>query len=170
MRFTKRNGNTSNSKALIDKVSNESLEIYENLPNITRFTLRLFYEVSMCNGYIGVLDQYPRAIWCNFQRRNIRNVWQAWADGHHYDITSEWCGVIKFSWVDAGVYGDKYYLLFSRTLRLLTIINIKWDKNKKTLAVGIVQLTHYSVRGRANISRPLVSVGSFASTASLIVI
>ena len=30
---------------------------------------------------------------CNFPTWNIRNVWRAHDDGHHYDVTSKCCGV-----------------------------------------------------------------------------
>ena len=30
---------------------------------------------------------------CNFPTWNIRNVWRARDDGHHYDVTSKCCGV-----------------------------------------------------------------------------
>ena len=30
---------------------------------------------------------------CNFPTWNIRNVWRARDDGHHYDVTSKYCGV-----------------------------------------------------------------------------
>ena len=30
---------------------------------------------------------------CNFPTWNICNVWRARDDGHHYDVTSKWCGV-----------------------------------------------------------------------------
>ena len=39
------NGKTSNSEVLIDKINIEILEIFQNLKNIARFNLKLFYQV-----------------------------------------------------------------------------------------------------------------------------
>ena len=39
------NGNTSNDEALIDKVNIKSLELYDDLKNIARFNLSLFYQM-----------------------------------------------------------------------------------------------------------------------------
>ena len=41
----KHNGKTSNSEVPIDKINIEILEIFQNLKNIARFNLKLFYQV-----------------------------------------------------------------------------------------------------------------------------
>ena len=47
----------------------------------------------MYKDSMGFSDQYTQAIWVKFQRQNIRNIWHARGDGHHYNVTSKCCGV-----------------------------------------------------------------------------
>ena len=71
----------------------EILEIFQNLKNIARFNLNFFtrykYIVIQKDSWINIHEWFG----CNFPTWNIRNVWRARDDGHHYDVTSECCCV-----------------------------------------------------------------------------
>ena len=56
------NGKTSNSEVPIDKINIEILEIFQNFRNITRFNLKLFYEIQMYSNSKVFLDQYTRVV------------------------------------------------------------------------------------------------------------
>ena len=89
----KHNGKTSNSEVPIDKINIEIFEIFQNLKNIARFILHFFTrykcKVIQKDSWINIHEWFGR----NFPTWNIRNVWRARDDGHHYDVTSKCCGV-----------------------------------------------------------------------------
>ena len=97
------------------------------------------------NDSIWFLDQYTGFV-CNVPRWNIHNVYHAHGNGHHYDVTSEYCSVaIMTSWPIIDVLGDKW-----RSFLLWKLSSFqKWHKikclSKTTWAVGIAQLAHHSV-------------------------
>ena len=60
------NGKTSNSEVPIDEINIEILKILQNLKNIARFNLKLFYQVYMYGNSKGFMDQYTRVVWVQF--------------------------------------------------------------------------------------------------------
>ena len=92
---------------------------------------------------------------CNFPTWNIRNVWRARDDGHHYDVTSKCCGVTittrLIEWVRCLSPRFVYSFAVFKNCQALKNTNgypnKVWDKSKTTWAVGIAQLTHHEVQG-----------------------
>ena len=92
---------------------------------------------------------------CNFPTWNIRNVWRARDDGHHYDVTSKCCGVTittrLVEWVRCLSPRFVYSFAVFKNCQALKNTNgypnKVWDKSKTTWAVGIAQLTHHEVQG-----------------------
>ena len=70
-------------------------------------------------------------------------------DGHHYDVTSNCCGVIiTISLVEWTLNFFEKNVIFCSLEELLGLYKYKvWHKSKTTWAGGIVQLTHHKVCG-----------------------
>ena len=107
---------------------------------------------------------------CNFPTWNIRNVWRARDDGHHYDVTSKCCGVtITTGLVEWTLSISKINVFFCCFRELSDLKNTNgfpnkvWNKSKTTWAVGIAQLTHHSVRGGGK-TPSTFGLGIFAPT------
>ena len=112
---------------------------------------------------------------CNFPTWNIRNVWRARDDGHHYDVTSKYCGVtITTRLVEWTLSISEINVFFCCFEQLSGLKNTNgypykvWDKSKTTWAVGIAQLTHHSVRGGGK-NASTSGLGIFAPTLNLVV-
>ena len=93
---------------------------------------------------------------CNFSTWNIRNVWRARDDRHHYDVTGKCCGVTiittrlvewTLSIAEINVFFCCFQELSGFKRNTNGYPNKVRDKSKTTWAVGIAQLTHHSVRG-----------------------
>ena len=76
----------TDSEVPIDKINIEILEISQNFKNVARFNLKLFNRVWMYSNSKGLNIQ--EWFGSNFLTWNIRNVWGARDDGHHYDVAS----------------------------------------------------------------------------------
>ena len=89
------NDKTSNSEVPIDKININILEIFQNLKNVARFNFIFFTRykciVTQKDSWININQWFGY----DFLKWDIRKVWRARNDGHHYDVTSKCGGVTR---------------------------------------------------------------------------